>query len=213
MDILKIIVGQETQESIWTNIIWDIRMPKAVTCILAGGALSLSGLQMQTLFRNALAGPDVLGLSSGASLAVSLIFMGQASGLAFLSMPGTWTIAIAASLGSIMVFLIMFSVSAKLKDNVSLLIVGLMVGAGTSSIVSVLQYMSNAEELQTYMIWTFGSLGSLSWPEIQVLSIVLLIGALMVISSSKDLNAWLLGDNYAHSLGTNIKRSRIITIF
>src|SRR5690606_34691471 len=128
-------------------------------------------------------------------------------------MPGTWTIAIAASLGSIMVFLIMFSVSAKLKDNVSLLIVGLMVGAGTSSIVSVLQYMSNAEELQTYMIWTFGSLGSLSWPEIQVLSIVLLIGALMVISSSKDLNAWLLGDNYAHSLGTNIKRSRIITIF
>lgn len=212
-EIVKIIAGKPGTDPIWSSVVWDFRITKALTCILAGSALSLSGLQMQTLFRNALAGPDVLGLSSGASLAVSLVFMGQSSGVAFLNHSGTWTVAIAASLGCAIVFLIMFGISRNLRDNVSLLIVGLMVGAGTSSIVSVLQYISKAEELQTYMIWTFGSLGSLSWTEIKVLTIVLFTGSLMAIISMKTLNALLLGDNYASSLGINLKRSRMITIF
>lgn len=212
-EIFKILTGGESTEPVWDSIVWDFRMTKALTCILAGSALSVSGLQMQTLFRNALAGPDVLGLSSGASLAVSLVFMGQASGVALFSTSGTWAVALAASMGCAGVFILMFGISRKLRDNVSLLIVGLMVGAGTSSVVSVLQYISKAEELQTYLIWTFGSLGSLSWTEIQVLAIILVSGVMLAVISTKSLNAWLLGDNYAHSLGINIARSRMLIIF
>jgi iron complex transport system permease protein len=212
-EIITILMGGESSQSIWNDIVWNFRMTKALTCVLAGGALALSGLQMQTLFRNALAGPDVLGLSSGASLAVSLIFMSQAAGLRFLSTPSPWTVAIAATLGCTGVFLIMLAISKKLLDNVSLLIVGLMIGAGTSSIVSVLQYISRAEEMQTYLIWTFGSLGGLNWTELMVLAVVLFIGAIIAIRLVKPLNAWMLGDNYARSIGVNIKRSRFWIIF
>jgi iron complex transport system permease protein len=207
--IFSIVTGGSSAEPVWADIIWNFRMTKALTCILAGGALSLAGLQMQTLFRNALAGPDVLGLSSGASLAVSLIFMGQAAGITVLHTPSPWTIAIAASLGCVTVFFIMLLIARRLQDNVSLLIIGLMIGAGTSSIVSVLQYISSAEEMQTYLIWTFGSLGSLSWPEIFVLGVLLLVGSVVSITRSKSLNAWLLGDRYASSIGVNVKSSRL----
>jgi iron complex transport system permease protein len=211
-EIARILIGQEPSEPVWGDILWNFRMTKTLTCILAGGALSLAGLQMQTLFRNALAGPDVLGLSSGASLAVSLVFMGQTAGISFLSAPSPWTIAIAASAGCIGVFLVMLIIARKLLDNVSLLIVGLMIGAGTSSIVSVLQYLSTAEEMQTYLIWTFGSLGRLNWAEIVVLALLLLIGTVIAMASAKSLNAWLLGDNYALSIGVNIKKSRMLII-
>lgn len=211
-DILRILTGQPAGEPIWTDIVWDFRLTKALTCVLAGGALAVGGLQMQTLFRNALAGPDVLGLTSGASLIVSLVFMGQTAGIALPVLAGPWTVALAASLGSTLVFLIMITVARHLRDNVSLLIVGLMIGAATSSVVSVLQFMSRAEELQTYMIWTFGSLGNLSWPEIQVLTILLMLGAALAIYSIKPLNAWFLGDYYAESLGINLRRSRIMII-
>ena len=211
-EIIKVITGSESSEPVWTEIIWDFRMTKAITCILAGSALALGGLQMQTLFRNPLAGPDVLGLSSGASLAVSLIFMSNAAGFTLFKTQSPWTVAIAASCGCAFVFLIMIVVSKRLKDNVSLLIVGLMVGAATSSIVSVLQYLSQAEEMQVYVLWTFGSLGGLNWIEIQVLTILLLIAFVISLFSIKSLNAWLLGDNYAQSLGVNLKSSRFYTI-
>jgi iron complex transport system permease protein len=207
--IFSILSGGNSPEPVWADIIWNFRMTKALTCILAGGALSLAGLQMQTLFRNALAGPDVLGLSSGASLAVSLIFMGQSAGITILNTPSPWTIAIAASLGCTGVFFIMLLIARRLRDNVSLLIIGLMIGAGTSSIVSVLQYISTAEEMQTYLIWTFGSLGSLSWAEILVLGLLLFAGAIISILRAKSLNAWLLGDRYATSIGVNVKSARI----
>ena len=211
-DITSIITGHYSQNTTWTDIILHFRLPKAITCILAGAALSLSGLQMQTLFRNALAGPDVLGLTSGASLSVSLVLLTTSSATLAYSVGSSWTIAIAASLGCALVFLVMLAVSSRLKDNASLLIVGLMIGAGTSSIVSVLQFISNAEELQTYLIWTFGSLSSLSWNEIQVLSLVLLIGTVLSFLSVKSLNAWVLGDNYAQSIGVNVKKARILII-
>ncbi|HEY9048690.1 MAG TPA: iron ABC transporter permease [Ohtaekwangia sp.] len=207
-EIISILTGHESSEPVWKDIVWNFRITKALTCVLAGGALALAGLQMQTLFRNALAGPDVLGLSSGASLAVALIFMSQAAGLPFLTTPSPWTVAIAASMGCTAVFLIMLAISRKLRDNVSLLIIGLMIGAGTSSVVSVLQYISRAEEMQTYLIWTFGSLGGLNWRELTVLGIVLFAGAAIALGTSKSLNAWMLGDNYALSIGINIKRSR-----
>jgi iron complex transport system permease protein len=206
-DIISILFSGSSENAVWTNIVWDFRLTKALTCMLAGSALSVSGLQMQTLFRNALAGPDVLGITSGASLAVSLVFMGGSAG-----MLTPWSVTIAASTGCLGVFLIMLLVSRNLKDNVSLLIVGLMVGAGTSSIVSVLQYLSDAEDLQTYMIWTFGSLGALNWTELKVLGLVLVAGAMIAFVMSKALNVWFLGENYARSLGTNIQMSRLIII-
>jgi iron complex transport system permease protein len=211
-EILKILVTGETSHEVWTAIVWDFRMTKALTCVLAGSALAAAGLQMQTLFRNALAGPDVLGLSSGASLAVALIFMSPASGISFLSTPSPLLVSIAASLGCLGVLIIMLWVAGKLHDHVSLLIVGLMVGAATSSVVSVLQYLSKAEEMQVYILWTFGSLGGLNWTEIQVLFVALFFGVALAVFSVKPLNAWLLGDHYAKSLGVNVERSRIIII-
>jgi iron complex transport system permease protein len=211
-DIVKILTGSSGSKVIYSDIIWDFRVTKALTCILAGGALSIGGLQMQTLFRNALAGPDVLGLSSGASLVVSLLIMSQAAGFSLFSNPGPWSIVIASSLGAGGVFIIVLLVARRLRDNTSLLIIGLMMGACTASIVSVLQFLSKAEDQQVYLLWTFGSLGNLSWIEIQILFLVLTLGLVIGILSVKSLNAWLLGDNYARSIGVNIRKSRLLII-
>ena len=211
-EIFRVLFTGESSRPVWTDIVMDFRMTKALTCVLSGAALAVAGLQMQTLFRNALAGPDVLGLSSGASLAVALIFMNPASGGGLFSTPHPLLVSIAASLGCVMVLLIMLAVARKIQDHVSLLIVGLMVGATTSSIVSVLQFLSKAEEMQIYIIWTFGSLGGLNWLEIKILSLALLLGVAIAFSQIKTLNAWLLGDHYATSLGIQIMRSRIIII-
>ena len=211
-EIFRILLTGEGTQPVWTDIVWDFRMTKALTCVLAGSALAAAGLQMQTLFRNALAGPDVLGLSSGASLAVALLFMTPASGLSFLASPNPLLLSAAASIGSIAVLIVMLLVARKLDDHVSLLIVGLMVGAATSSVVSVLQYLSKAEEMQVYIIWTFGSLGGLDWTEIKILALALILGVAFAFSQVKSLNAWLLGDNYARSMGVPVKRARLIFI-
>jgi iron complex transport system permease protein len=209
-EILKVLTGLPIENAIWTDIIIDFRLTKSLTCILAGSALSLGGLQMQTLFRNPLAGPDILGLSSGASLMVSLVFMSGAVGLSFL--PNSWSIALAASIGSSLILLLVLAISRRIRDNTSLLIIGLMIGAATASFVSVLQFMSRAEDQQYYMIWTFGSLSGLSWDEIGILSLALLVGTLLLLFNLKSLNAWLLGENYAQSLGVNLKRSKLLMI-
>jgi iron complex transport system permease protein len=211
-EIFSILIGGKTTDPVWEEIMWDFRMPKAITCVLGGSALALGGLQMQTLFRNPLAGPEVLGLSSGASLGVSLVFMSNAAGVTLFTIQSPWTVAIAASSGSAVVFVVMLAISRKLQDNVSLLIIGMMVGAGTSSIVNVLQFLSNADEMQMYIIWTFGSLGGLNWVEIQILSLILALGIGVAFGNIKSLNAWLLGDNYARSLGIDLRRSRFYTI-
>ncbi len=163
---------------------------------------------MQTLFRNPLAGPDVLGLSSGASLAVSLILLSGATGFSLFLNPGPVSVALAASLGSALVMLAVLGIANKVKSSTSLLIVGLMIGAATSSIVSVLQFMSGADQQQSFLIWTFGSVGGLNWNEIAILAIILGLGALGTILSIKSLNAWLLGDHYAANLGINLKSAK-----
>lgn len=208
-NVFSILLGN-APNSVWGDIIWQFRFPKAITCILAGAALSCSGLMMQTLFRNPLAGPDVLGLSSGASLLVAIVILAGASGSSILFQISTnpWSVAIAASIGSIMVLILVIIIAQKVRDNVSLLIIGLMLGAATSSLVSVLQFLSKAEDLQAFMIWTLGSVGGTSWREIQVLSCILVAGALIALQSMKSLNALLLGENYAQSLGIHIRRSR-----
>lgn len=208
-DILNILFATgEGSNTVYADIVHDFRLTKALTCTLAGGALAVAGLQMQTLFRNALAGPDVLGLSSGASLAVALVLL---TPTLFLE-PHPLLLATAASLGCVAVLIIMLLVARKLEDNVSLLIVGLMVGATTSSIVSVLQYLSKAEEMQVYIIWTFGSLSGLNWSEIRILAVVLITGATIAFSQVKALNAWLLGDHYAMSMGVKLKRARLMIL-
>ncbi|MEO8472254.1 MAG: iron ABC transporter permease [Chryseolinea sp.] len=210
--VIEILIGKSTSNDAWNNIIWHFRMTKALTCILAGSALSLAGLLMQTLFRNALAGPDVLGLSSGASLAVSLIFLGSSAGFS-IGVLSAWSVVSAASLGCAFVFALVMWVARKLRDDTALLIVGLMIGATASSIVSVLQYLSNADDQQAFMIWTFGSLGGLNWTEILILAVILVAGVTTSISQLKSLNGWLLGDLYAGSLGIKVKLARSVMIF
>lgn len=205
-EIIAILFGYDASEPVWVDIIWNFRLTKALTCVMAGSALALGGLQMQTLFRNPLAGPDVLGLSSGASLLVSLLLLSR------INLIGPWALALTASVGCALVFIVVIICSRKLKDTASLLIIGLMIGATASSLVSVLQFTSKAEELQTFLIWTFGSVTGLNWIELQVLAIVLITGFVIAFGSSKSLNAWLLGDNYAQSIGANVARSRFLII-
>lgn len=208
-DTLRVLTGGEPSNPVWADIIFDFRLTKAFTCILAGGALALGGLLMQTLFRNPLAGPDVLGLTSGASLAVALLVLTGGLGSLYSS---SLTIALAASIGCSGVFLVVLAIAHRIKDNVSLLMIGLMIGAVTSSIVSVLQFMSQKEDLQYYIIWTFGNMNSISWNEIGILSIVIVVGTGIAIGCIKPLNIWLLGDNYATSMGIALKRSRLLII-
>lgn len=202
-DIFKNLFNEN--ETMVHTILWQFRFPKAITCVLAGAGLAASGLLMQTLFRNPLAGPDVLGLSSGASLAVGLlVLMGRGFNFAW----GEWSLALAASVGGAFVLLLMLLIARKVRDNASLLIIGLMLAAATSSLMSVMQFVSQADDLQSYVIWTMGSVGNTGWKEIDVLSVIFFIGISIGVFLLKPLNGWLLGENYARSLGININRSR-----
>ncbi len=213
-DIFSSLIGATTENESWQYIIQDYRLPKAFTAIIVGSGLGVSGLMMQTLFRNPLAGPFVLGITSGASLGVALIIMGASvfgGALAGLLI-SKWSIVIAASLGSFLVLLAVLIVSAKVRDTMAILIIGLMFGSITAAIVSVLSYFSSAEQLQQYIFWGFGSLGNLSWNEVLVLFVIFSIGILISIASIKSLNTLLLGENYAKSLGLNIRQSRLLII-
>ncbi|MDZ7649650.1 MAG: iron chelate uptake ABC transporter family permease subunit [Cytophagales bacterium] len=193
----KLFLSLYTDQPLFSDILWHFRIPKALTCLLAGSALATAGLLMQTLFRNPMAGPDVLGLTSGASLLVALvILLGQFStifkGVLF---HNSWSIALAASLGGGLVFILIISIAKYVKDNAALLIIGLMISAATSSLVSVMQFTSKADDLQAFLIWTLGSMGNTNWTEISVLAIVVALGLGISYGSIKSLNSWLLGEN------------------
>ncbi|MEO1049555.1 MAG: iron ABC transporter permease [Bacteroidota bacterium] len=209
-DIINILTGGEGEKPTWSAIILQFRLPKALTAILAGAALSISGLQMQTLFRNPLAGPFVLGISSGASLGVAIVVLaGAAIGGVFLqSGLNHWILILAATAGSSAVLFLVVLVSLRIQDSMGLLIIGLMFGSATGAIVSMLQFFSSAEQIQVYLIWTFGSLGGLDWSELYMLLPVVIIGIAIAVSLIKPLNAFLLGEHYAQSLGLNIRKSR-----
>lgn len=213
--LVKFFTTGSTENTGWDVILLNFRMPKALTAIFVGSALGISGLQMQTLFRNPLAGPFVLGISSGAGLGVALvIFIGFAfGGLLELSGIGrSWLLVCAAGTGAFSVLLIVSLAANRLRDSVSLLLIGLMFGAAAGALVSILQFFSQAENIQAYVIWSFGSLGSLSWAELQVFVPILTLGLLMSLLLSKPLNALLLGENYARSLGMNLQRVRMLII-
>ena len=195
-------------------IIQNYRLPKAITAVLVGSGLGISGLLMQTLFKNPLAGPFVLGITSGASLGVALVILGSAVFGGFLAtfLISKWSLVIAASLGGFLVLLLVLVVSSKVRDTMAILIIGLMFGSITAALVSVLSYFSSAEQLQQYIFWGFGSLGDLDWQELIIFAIIYSIGLLFSIVSIKALNTLLLGDNYAKSLGLDLKKSRFIII-
>lgn len=209
-DTLKAIIGSPTTVDSWSYIIWNYRIPKAFTAILTGSGLALSGLLMQTLFRNPLAGPFVLGISSGASLGAALLILGSSlfPGMFAFGILNDISLALASSIGSFLVLLTVMLVATKVKDTMALLIIGLMFGSITTAVVSVLSYFSTAEKLQQYIYWSFGSIGNLSWNQLLLLLMIIGAGILIGIFYIKPLNTLLLGENYARSLGVNIKRSR-----
>ncbi|WP_238389926.1 FecCD family ABC transporter permease [Arenibacter aquaticus] len=211
---MNAILGKSTEIETWAYIIWNYRIPKACTAILVGSGLALSGLLMQTLFRNPLAGPFVLGISAGASLGAAVLILGSSllSGIFAFAMVNDFSLAVASSTGSFLVLLAVMLVAARVKDTMALLIIGLMFGSITTALVSVLSYFSPAEKLQQYIYWSFGSIGNLSWLQLLLLFSIVTLGTLICIFSIKSLNALLLGENYAKSLGVNISRSRFFII-
>ena len=212
--VFKTLIGHDSVKETWEYIIINYRLPKAITAIIVGGGLGVSGLLMQTLFRNPLAGPYVLGLSSGASLGVAIVILGSTFfGATFAGLLlSKWSIVIASSIGSLLVLLAVVLVSIRIKNTMAILIIGLMFASVTAAIVSVLSYFSSAEQLQRYIFWGFGSLGDLSWNEVSILGVLFCAGIVLSILSIKSLNALLLGDNYAQSLGLDIKKHRFIII-
>lgn len=193
-------------------IILSFRIPKALTALLTGIALSMSGLLMQTVFRNPMAGPYVLGISSGASLGVAIVILGfsplfssSAIGLA-----GNWLLVISAWAGAGLIMFLIMIISARVKDIMTILILGLMLSSGISALVTILQYFSNETLLKAYVIWTMGSLGNLTSDQLFVLTITVFSGLIIGFSTVKMLNALLLGENYAASLGLNVRVARII---
>lgn len=213
-EVFKSLLGSTASKDTWEYIIFNFRLPKAITAILVGIGLSTSGLLMQTLFRNPLAGPYVLGLSSGSSLGVAFVILGSAllPDLVSEIVLSSYGIIVASCLGSFLVMLLVLIVSQRLRDTATILIVGLMFSSFTGAIVSVLTYFSSAEQLQKFTFWSMGNLGNLSWMSIGILFVTVLIGLLLSILSIKALDALLLGENYAKSLGLNIKKSRYLII-
>lgn len=205
--------GEVAKES-WRTIVLNYRLPKAITAIIVGSGLSISGLLMQTLFRNPLAGPFVLGISSGASLGVAILILGASLfGASITSYAFTnFGLAIAASIGSFLVLSAVMIAALKVRNTMSILIIGLMFGSLTAAVISVLAYFSSASQLQQYMFWSFGSLGNLSWNEIIALISIFSIGIVLVIFIIKPLNSLLVGENYAKSMGVNVKLTRNITL-
>ena len=210
-DLLKIVGGGIASKSSWHTIVIDFRLPKVITAILAGSGLAISGLQMQTLFKNPLAGPFVLGISSGASLGVALLVLttAGATGLVWMGISMGWFTVIAASLGAALVLILVVMASTRIQDNTTILIIGLMFGSLSGALVSVLQAGSQAEQIQTFLIWTFGSLGGVHWAEMKILVFFIIAGGGTALVLAKRLNALLLGENYAQSMGLALKPTRL----
>ncbi len=209
-DILGAIMGADIDPAI-RLIVLDIRLVKAIVAILAGMALSVSGLQMQTLFRNPLAGPYVLGISSGASLGVALFILGMPLvGIATNSTLSSIGTAGAAWLGSALILAFVASVSTRIKDIMVILILGMMISSGVSAVVQILQYLSNEEALKSFVIWTMGSLGDVTANQLHLMLPAVLLGLVVSVAVIKPLNLLLLGEQYARTMGLNVRRSRYL---
>lgn len=209
-ELLAILTGNK-ENTVYREILLNYRLPKAITAIIAGASLSMAGLMMQTLFRNPLADPFILGVSSGAGLGVAVTLMASSLLPVFFISTG-WGTVIAAVIGASAILLLVILVSFRLQNTVSLLIVGIMFGTIASSIVSILQYFANPDAIKLYVVWTFGSLSAVNWENLKVLVPVFVIGATIAFSLHKKSDGLLLGVNYARGLGINIKATRILMV-
>jgi len=195
-------------------IVTQFRLPKAITALIAGAAMSVSGLLMQTLFRNPLAGPDVLGVSSGAGLGVALTVL-TLTPLFTLSSGSAlqgWGIILAAWAGAGAVMIIIMAVSARMRDIMTVLIIGLLLASAISAVVSLLQYFSNEAMLRTYVIWTMGNLGNISYPQIRALTLSTAAGLIIAFLMVKPLNAMLLGETFSRTVGVKMKSTRAVLL-
>ena len=215
--VVHILLGMDAGESeVWRNIVWKSRVPQSLTALVAGAGLAVSGLQMQTVFRNPLAGPSVLGISSGASLGVALVILlsGSVGGVALskLGYIGELALTIAATVGSLSVMALIVFVSQKVKGSVTLLIIGVMIGYVANAIIGMLKYFSVEEDIRAYVIWGLGSFARVSGNQmmlfITIMAVLLPLSLLLI----KTLNLLLLGEAYARNLGLNIKRARFWVI-
>ena len=221
-DVLRILTGTVNPDvpaeswTIWSNIIWSSRVPQALTATVAGAGLAVSGLQMQTVFRNPLAGPSVLGISNGASLGVAFVVLlsGSLGGVALskLGYMGDVAISVAAIVGALAVMSLILFVSQKVKGNVTLLIIGMMIGYLVNAVVGVLKFFSAEEDIRAYVVWGLGSFARVSGD--QMLLFVCVMAVLLPLSMlmAKPMNLLLMGDEYAMNLGLNIRRARMMVI-
>ena len=211
-EVWAAITGGEC-DPIKAKIIIDVRLMKAIVAILAGAALAVSGLQMQTLFRNPLAGPYVLGVSSGASLGVALFILGAPLlGVASSSLLSSLGVAGAAWIGSALVLALVGAVSQRIKDIMVILILGMMIGSAVSAVVQILQYMSHEEALKSFVVWTMGSLGDVTTSQLWLVAPAIIAGLVLSVAVIKPMNLMLLGEAYARTMGLNIRRTRSLIL-
>lgn len=209
-EVLSTLIGKGASKPSWENIVLGFRLPRVITAIFVGSGLTISGLLMQVLFRNPLAGPYVLGISTGASLGVAIaVLAGITIGVSWMN---SWLTVIAGTLGAGLVFLIVMIVSVRVKESMTLLIFGLMLGSAAGGIVAVLQFFSKAEDIQIYLLWTFGSLGGVTYDKLLIMIPFVLIGLVAAFLIAKSLNILLLGEDYGKSLGLDIRKVRMVII-
>jgi iron complex transport system permease protein len=215
VDVCRILGGGGDNE-IWTNIIFSSRLPQALTAIVAGAGLAVSGLQMQTVFRNPLAGPSVLGISNGSALGVAFVVLlsGRFGGVALsrLGYLGDAAMSVAAIIGALAVLLLIMWVAQKVKGNVTLLIIGVMIGYLANAIIGVLKFLSPEDDVKAFVVWGLGSFSRVSGDEMVLFIVLMCILLPLAFLLVKPLNLMLLGDNYAANLGLNIKRARMLII-
>ncbi|MBQ6613290.1 MAG: iron ABC transporter permease [Alistipes sp.] len=209
-EVWRVIVGS-SENANYVKIITELRLPKIIVAVLAGMALSASGLEMQTLFRNPLAGPYVLGINSGASLGVALFtlalpILGGLSGSMFMRLGITGV----AWIGSALILMLVMLLSRKIKSVSTILIIGMMLGSAISAIVGVLQYVGSEESLKTFVVWTMGSLSTVTMADIVIFAPIIIVGLMLGVVAIKSLNMLLLGEGYARTMGLNVRRSRTI---
>ena len=215
-NVVSILFGGDGGSEVWKNIIISSRVPQALTATVAGAGLAVSGLQMQTVFRNPLAGPSVLGISNGASLGVAFVVLlsGSLGGVALsrLGYLGSAAMTVAAIAGSLAVMSLILYVAQKVKGNVTLLIIGVMVGYLANAIIGVLKFFSSEEDIRVFVVWGFGSFARVSGDQMLLFVTIMLVLLPLSVLLSKSMNLLLLGDEYAANLGLNLRRSRTLVI-
>lgn len=216
MDILRILSGNHEVSEIWYNIVWSSRVPQALTATMAGAGLAVSGLQMQTVFRNPLAGPSVLGISNGASLGVAFVVLlsGSLGGVALsrLGYIGDMAMSVGAIIGALSIMLIILYVAQKVKGDVTLLIIGVMIGYLANAVIGVLKFFSNEEDIKAYVVWGLGSFARVSGDQMVLFVVLMCILLPLSMLLVKPMNLLLLGDDYARNLGLNVQRQRMLII-